>query len=96
MKYAGGKERIIDHTLRPHFEGDVLMVGEGPIRVDYDGSIIIAVTTYKTTPGLYNLLFKRLPNDAIYNIEDLWSFWPKRTPIKRTKNTEVILIAICR
>lgn len=74
MKDVGGKERVIDHTYGPRFEGDVLMVGGKPLRFHDDGSIIIADTTYKPTPGLYDLLFKRLPNDEIYNNEDLKAY----------------------
>lgn len=74
MKDAGGKEKVIDHTYGPRFEGDVLMVGGKPLRFDDDGSIIIADTTYKPTHGLYDLLFKRLPNEEIYNTEDLKAY----------------------
>lgn len=74
MRDAGGKARIIDHTYGPRFEKDVLMVGSKPIRFDNDGSIIISDTRYKPTHGLYELLFKRLPDDEIYDKEDLKAY----------------------
>lgn len=71
MKDAGGKTASIDHTYGPRFNDEILMVGDKPVTFDEDGSIIIMDTRYKPTEGLYELLFKRIPDDELYNDEDL-------------------------
>jgi hypothetical protein len=74
MRDVGGSKRVIDNTFGPRFEGNTLMIGDQPLQFNEDGSIAIANTTYKPTPGLYELIFKRLPNEEIYNTEDLSSY----------------------
>lgn len=71
MKDLGGAKRTIDHTFGPRYENDTLMVGDKPLKFDDDGSIVIAETRYAPTEGLYELLFKRIPDDELYNNKDL-------------------------
>lgn len=71
MKDVAGSKRAIDNTYGPRFEGNVLMIGDHPLKFDEDGSIVTANTTYKPTLGLYELIFKRLPNEDIYDQNDL-------------------------
>lgn len=74
MKDLGGAKRIIDHTFGPRYEHDTLMVGEKALKFDDDGSIIIDDTRYKPTEGLYEVLFKRIPDDELYNDDDLAAY----------------------
>lgn len=71
MKDVAGSKRVIDNTFGPRFEGNVLMIGDQPLKFNDDGSVVTANTTYKPTPGLYELIFKRLPNEDIYDQNDL-------------------------
>lgn len=71
MKDVAGSKRVIDNTFGPRFEGNTLMVGDQPLKFNEDGSVVAANTTYKPTPGLYELIFKRLPNEEIYDQNDL-------------------------
>lgn len=74
MKDVGGVKRVIDNTFGPRFEGNELMIGDHPLRFNDDGSIVIANTTYKPTTGLYELIFKRLPNEEVYTDNDLTTY----------------------
>lgn len=74
MKDVGGSKASIDHLYGPRFEKDVLMVGNKPIEFDSDGSIIVGGTSYRPTKGLYELLFKRLPDEEEYNESDLKAY----------------------
>lgn len=71
MKDAGGSKNTIDHTFGPYFKNDVLMVGNEPLQFEDDGSIVVAGVKYRGTNGLYELLFKRLPDDEVYTQDDL-------------------------
>lgn len=70
MKDVGGSKRTIDHTFGPRFEGNTLMVGNKNLEFDDDGSIRIENTIYKPTEGLYELLFKRIPDEEVYDEND--------------------------
>lgn len=71
MKDIGGAKRKIDHTFGPRYEHDTLMVGTKALGFTENGSISIGDVTYKPTEGLYELLFKRLPDDQLYDDNDL-------------------------
>lgn len=71
MKDLGGRKNTIDHTFGPRYEGDDLMVGDKLITFDENGAIFIAGTSYKPSEGLYELLFKRIPDSEIYTETDL-------------------------
>jgi len=73
IKDAGGKQRTIDHEYGPRFDksGQTLMVGDKPIEFDTDGTIIINDTRYRPSEGLYELLFKRMPDNDVYTTDDL-------------------------
>lgn len=64
-----GRYTQIDHVYGPRYEGDVLMIGDQRLMFDNDGSIRIRDTTYAPTEGLYELVFKRSPNE--YSTSDL-------------------------
>lgn len=73
MQDASNK-KLIDYTYGPRFEGDTLMVGDKPLTFDSDGSIVLAGITYAPTEGLYELVFKRIPDDEMYSEEDLRAY----------------------
>ena len=74
IKDTGGAKRKIDDTYGPRYEGDTLMLGDKHIVFGDEGYIHINGIAYKGTEGLYELLFKRLPDDALYNDEDLRAY----------------------
>lgn len=70
MRDRGGKTAQIDHIYGPRFEnGETLMVGNQKLDFGDDGSILIDGDAYEGTVGLYELLFKRVPDD--YDTRDL-------------------------
>lgn len=71
MKDLGGSKRTVDHTFGPRFEGDKLMIGDRTLDFDEYGNILVADTSYKPTEGIYELLFKRIPDEEVYNEDDL-------------------------
>jgi hypothetical protein len=71
MKDLGGAKRTIDHTFGPRYENETLMVGNKTLKFDEDGSILVDDTRYKPSEGLYELLFKRIPDDQLYTDDDL-------------------------
>lgn len=74
MKDLGGKNQKIDHTYGPRYDGDILMIGDKALKFDDDGSIRIDDVTYGHTKGLYELIFKRIPDDELYNDQDLEAY----------------------
>lgn len=74
MKDMGGANQKIDHKFGPRYENDTLMVGNKKLEFEDDGSIRIDRVSYAPTEGLYELLFKRIPDDTIYNNKDLSAY----------------------
>jgi len=73
IKDAGGRQRTIDHDYGPRFDksGQTLMVGDKELEFDTDGTIVINDERFKPSEGLYELLFKRIPDSDVYTPEDL-------------------------
>lgn len=73
IRDAGGKHRTIDHDYGPRFDerGKTLMIGNKVMEFDTDGTIIVNNTRYPPSEGLYELIFKRLPNSDVYTEDDL-------------------------
>lgn len=71
-KLINDKNKEIDHVYGVYFRGNdnTLMIGNSPIQFDND-DIIINGTKYEGTPGLYELIFMRIPDSFIYSEEDL-------------------------
>lgn len=101
MKDAGGKSRKIDHDYGPRFEDATLMIGDKQLEFDEEGAIIIDGVKYNPTKGLYELLFKRVPDRKEYSKEDLKVYksiliatnahkkgYKFHNQIHRTKNTK--------
>lgn len=70
-KLIADKNKEIDHTYGVYFDNnDTLMLGNSPITFDND-DIILNDARYEGTPGLYELIFMRIPDSYIYSEEDL-------------------------
>ncbi|KAL6429511.1 hypothetical protein ACFW04_008292 [Cataglyphis niger] len=74
-KYVGtllGGERSseIDNVYGVYISEDGAMLGDKRFDVDTDDSILINGIRYVGTPGLYELIFKRMPDDLVYTEND--------------------------
>ncbi|KYN22394.1 hypothetical protein ALC57_05206 [Trachymyrmex cornetzi] len=66
----GNARNEIDLVYGVYFDENGTMLGNKKFDVDTDDTIIIDGERYKGTPGLYKLIFKKIPNDAIYTEND--------------------------
>ncbi|KYN18784.1 hypothetical protein ALC57_08898 [Trachymyrmex cornetzi] len=66
----GDKRNEIDLVYGVYFNENGTMLRNKNFDIDSDDTIIIVGVRYKGTPGLYELIFKRIPNDAIYTEND--------------------------
>ena len=66
----GNKRNEIDLVYGVYFDENGTMLGNKKFDVDSDDTIIIDGVRYKGTLGLYELIFKKIPNDAIYTEND--------------------------
>lgn len=72
MRDTGGKRKRIDYVFGPRFmDGEKLMVGDKELDFDHEGNIKIGGVNYGATEGLYELLFKQLPDKNTYTEDDL-------------------------
>ena len=67
---TGDSRNEIDLVYGVYFDENGTMLGNKKFYVDTDDTIIIDGVRYKGTPGLYELIFKKIPNDAIYTEND--------------------------
>ncbi|KYQ47078.1 hypothetical protein ALC60_13905, partial [Trachymyrmex zeteki] len=67
---SGDKKNEIDHVYGVYFDENGTMLGDKTFDVDSDDTIIVDGVRYKGTSGLYELIFKRIPDDAIYTEND--------------------------
>ncbi|TLY48867.1 MAG: hypothetical protein E6K54_00025 [Gammaproteobacteria bacterium] len=74
IRNMGNKTTQIDHNYGPRYESSRLMVGDSPLEFDDNGNIKVAGTSYKPTRGLYELLFKRVPDKNTYDEDDLQAY----------------------
>lgn len=74
MMKDSANNRTIDHSYGPKIGAESLMIGNKMLQLSDDGEIIIDGVHYKGTPGLYELVFKRLPDDEIYTEADLQAY----------------------
>ncbi|KYN29287.1 hypothetical protein ALC57_01276, partial [Trachymyrmex cornetzi] len=61
-----GDKRKSDYVYGVYLHRDGLMFGNKRFNVDDADDIIIDDVRYAGTPGLYELIFKRIPDDALY------------------------------
>jgi len=64
------KRNKIDLVYGVYFDENGTMLGNKKFDVDSDDAIIIGRVRYKGTPGLYELICKKIPNNAIYTQND--------------------------
>jgi hypothetical protein len=64
------KDKTMDYVYGVHFANDGAKIGDKVIDVDKDDNIIIDGTEYRGTRGLYELIFKRMPNTSFCTEED--------------------------
>lgn len=81
QKYIGDflsgseKEKIIDTVYGVRLNKDRrMMLGDKKFDVDSSDNIIIDGVRYAGTPGLYELIFKRIPDGDIYTDDDLQKY----------------------
>ncbi|KMQ84957.1 hypothetical protein RF55_16813, partial [Lasius niger] len=71
---GGDKKHEIDHVYGVYFDKNEMMLGNKRFDVDKDDAVIIDNVRYIGTPGLYELIFKRIPDDIIYVGDDLQKY----------------------
>lgn len=64
----------MDNVYGIYLDKERTMLGNKRFDVDTDDTIIINGARYTGTPGLYELIFKRIPDDTIYNEDDLQKY----------------------
>ncbi|KYN21872.1 hypothetical protein ALC57_05766 [Trachymyrmex cornetzi] len=74
LRGAQDKESGIDHVYGVYLHKDGLMFDNKRFDVDDEDNIIIDVIRYAGTPGLYELNFKRIPDDALYTENDMHKY----------------------
>ncbi|XP_072750980.1 uncharacterized protein [Anoplolepis gracilipes] len=69
--FSGDKNHEIDHVYGVYFDRmNELRLGNKQFNIKKDDSIIIDDVRYIGTPGLYELIFKRIPDDELYTRGD--------------------------
>jgi len=61
----------VDYVYGVYLHKDGLIFGNKRFDVDEADNIIIDGIRYVGTPGLYELIFKRIPDDLLYTDEDM-------------------------
>ena len=67
--FGDGDRNAIDNVYGVYFDNGVKL-GDKNFEIDKDDSIIIDNVRYAGTPGLYELIFKRLPDDDVFDEND--------------------------
>ncbi|XP_070154031.1 uncharacterized protein [Polyergus mexicanus] len=67
---SGDRESGIDTVYGVYFDNDGMMFGNKRFDVDNADNIIIDGVRYVGTPGLYEFIFKKIPDDVIYTEDD--------------------------
>ncbi|KMQ85375.1 hypothetical protein RF55_16132, partial [Lasius niger] len=71
---GGDEKKEIDHVYGVYFDKNEMRLGNKRFDVDMYDSIIIDKVKYIGTPGLYELIFKRIPDDDIYTDDDMYKY----------------------
>ncbi|XP_072751930.1 uncharacterized protein [Anoplolepis gracilipes] len=64
----------MDYVYSVKFSDEGMMLGDKHFEVDKNDNIIINGVKYAGTPGLYKLIFKRIPDDAVYTENDMHKY----------------------
>ncbi|KYN15778.1 hypothetical protein ALC57_11984 [Trachymyrmex cornetzi] len=70
MLLDGDIEKAIDHVYGVYLSENGTILGDKYFDVDMNDFVIVDGVKYKGTPDLYKLIFKRIPEDAIYTEDD--------------------------
>ena len=62
---SGDKNTSIDYVYGVYFDNSGSMLGDKAFDIDKDDNIIIDGVKYRGTAGLYELIFKRIPDDTV-------------------------------
>lgn len=78
-KYIGAilgsdENQSIDSVYGVYFENGKMMLGDKLFNIATDDSIIINGAKYVGTPGLYELIFKKVPDIAMYTTDDMRNY----------------------
>ncbi|KYQ49727.1 hypothetical protein ALC60_11194 [Trachymyrmex zeteki] len=74
MNGARGRGKGIDRVYGVYLHKDGLMFGNKCFYVDDADNIIIDGVRYAGTPGFYELIFKRIPDDLLYTEDDMHKY----------------------
>ena len=69
QQYASNKKSV-DTTFGIHSENGSFYIGDRPITIEGD-DVTVGNTSYKGTPGLWELLMMAKPDSSIYDSTDL-------------------------
>ncbi|XP_072757486.1 uncharacterized protein [Anoplolepis gracilipes] len=64
----------IDYVYGVKFSDEGMILGDKHFEVDKNDNIIINGVKYAGTPGFYELIFKRIPDDAAYTENDMHKY----------------------
>lgn len=64
------KKKEVDHVYGVYYDKNAMKLGDKNFDVDIEDNIIIDNVKYKGTPGLFELIFKRIPDDTVYTDAD--------------------------
>lgn len=67
---VGTRRGEIDNVFGVYYDEHGTMLGDKKFDVDTDDTIIVGDTRYRGTPGLYELIFKREPDETVYTDND--------------------------
>jgi hypothetical protein len=70
LLFGNDRQNEVDYVYGVYFGKDSTMLGDKRFDIDRDDSLIIDKVRYNGTPGLYELIFKRLPDEAIFTEDD--------------------------
>lgn len=70
----GDEKNEIDHVYSIYFDKDKMLLSNKRFDIDKDDSIIIDKVRYIGTPRLYELIFKRIPDDVIYTEDNMQKY----------------------
>ncbi|EZA56050.1 hypothetical protein X777_03875 [Ooceraea biroi] len=68
------RDEEIDRVFGVYVSQDGLMFGNKRFEVDNNDNILLDDVRYKGTPGLYELIFKRHPDEVMYTDDDLQKY----------------------
>ena len=75
MIVSSERDRLMDYTYGVRHANGKWMIGDSLFEIETDDTILIdGKRRYKGTPGLYELVFMKHPNEKVYNDADLKAY----------------------